>query len=106
QRATLAENEIHTLKDQLEKTKSLTESNNNNNNINSTHHGANNNNISNTNNNLTTSTTTTTASSNTCETGSNVVESSESSTDRDKNSYSDRKTPLEEILHSKDMEVR
>ncbi|XP_050690225.1 uncharacterized protein LOC126982277 isoform X2 [Eriocheir sinensis] len=141
-RAALAENEVHTLKEQLENVKCqkiVKESNNNNsnnnNNINSSTSPSilnNNNNsingnslsssINSINNNNTTSTTTTTSSSasssssasisasaattttttttSTSETGSELVDSSEVS------ERLGRKTPMEEIIMSKEKEVR
>ncbi|XP_047477976.1 homeobox protein cut-like isoform X6 [Penaeus chinensis] len=90
QRATLAENEVHTLKEQLDSIKcqkGVKESNNNNNN--------NNNNINSTNSNHNINKSTNTESNN------DVVDSSEGSTER-----TGRSTPVEDIIQSKEKEVR
>nr|XP_027212636.1 anaphase-promoting complex subunit 6-like isoform X1 [Penaeus vannamei] len=89
-RATLAENEVHTLKEQLDSIKcqkGVKESNNNNNN--------NNNNINSTNSNHNINKSTNTESNN------DVVDSSEGSTER-----TGRSTPVEDIIQSKEKEVR
>ncbi|XP_069956711.1 homeobox protein cut isoform X7 [Cherax quadricarinatus] len=114
QRATLAENEVHTLKEQLETVKcqkAFKESNNNNNNNNNNINSTNSNNTINNNNNnnnssstaTSTSSSTTTTTTTTTEAGSDLVDSSEVS---DRPERTGRNTPIEEIIQSKEKEVR
>ncbi|XP_069182004.1 homeobox protein cut isoform X4 [Procambarus clarkii] len=108
QRATLAENEVHTLKEQLETVKcqkgfkeSNNNNNNNNNNINSTN--SNHNNINNGTATSTTCSTTTTTTTTTTEAGNDLVDSSEVS---DRPDRTGRNTPIEDMIQSKEKEVR
>ncbi|XP_042210308.1 bromodomain-containing protein DDB_G0271118-like [Homarus americanus] len=111
QRATLAENEVHTLKEQLETVKcqkTFKESNNNNNNNNN---NINSNSNNNNNSSSATTTTTTTSSSNSSSTttttssiemGTDLVDSSEMS---DRADRTGRNTPIEDLIQSKEREV-